>query len=267
LAEPKSLDLLECHMNRILAILLLVSGAAAADGTLTPNIRISSATLGYDLQYRVYVPEGVETESDLPVLYITDGSDYIRHGKMPRVLNRVIGDNDIKPIVAVFVDARDPDHLKRNRRNSQFLCNPDYVKFYVEELIPVVEKIYPVGRSRDHRGILGLSFGATNAACFGLLGYETFADIGMHSPANHPVKALLPTYEKMPLLPLRMFLSTGRQPDDNTQANRKFRTVLKEKGYRMKYIETNRGHDWDNWRPLIDDVLLYFYASAPDATE
>ncbi|MFT5501912.1 MAG: hypothetical protein ACI88G_002053, partial [Woeseiaceae bacterium] len=30
--------MLECHMKRILAILLFVSGAAAADdGTLTPN--------------------------------------------------------------------------------------------------------------------------------------------------------------------------------------------------------------------------------------
>lgn len=253
-------------MKRILTILLLVSGSAAAaagDGTLTPNMRISSATLGYDLQYRVYVPAGAENENNLPVLFVTDGPGYIQQGKMPRVLNRMIGNGDIEPLVVVFVDARDPDNQRINRRNSQFLCSSDYLTFYVEELIPEIEQAYPVGRSRDHRGILGLSFGATNAACFGLLGYESFADIGMHSPANHPVKELLPAFEKLPLLPLRMFLSTG-QPDDNTQANRKFRTILRDKGYPMKYIEVREGHNWDNWRPLIDDVLSYFYGTEND---
>ena len=64
----------------------------------------------------------------------------------------------------------------------------------------------------------------------------------------------------MPLLPLKIFLSTG-SPNDNTKANRRFRTVLEEKGYPLKYIETQQGHNWDNWRPLIDDVLLYFYGT------
>ena len=247
-------------MTRIITLLLIVSGAAFADGTLTPDTRISSDVLGYDLQYRVYAPEGVESARDLPVLFITDGPGYIRNGKMPRVLDRLIESRKIDPVVAVFVDARDPDNLKRNRRNSQFLCNRDYLNFYIEELIPSIERSWPVGRTRDHRGTLGLSFGATNAACFGLMGYETFSDIGMHSPANHPVEGLLPSYQKMPLLPLRMFLSTGR-PNDNTTANRRFHRVLEEKGYTVKYIETNEGHNWDNWRPLVDDVLLYFYAT------
>jgi enterochelin esterase-like enzyme len=254
-------------MKRILTILLFVSAVAAAEeGTLSPNTRTSSATLGYDLQYRVYAPVGIETASNLPVLFVTDGPGYIQQGKMTRVLDRMIRRGDIEPLVTVFVDARDPDKPRSSRRNAQFLCNKDYLKFYVEELIPEIEQSYPVGRSREHRGILGLSFGATNAACFGLLGYETFADIGMHSPANHPVEPLLPAYEEMPLLPLRIFLSTGT-PDDNTQANRKFHKILEDKGYPMKYVEVREGHNWDNWRPLIDDVLLYFYSASPDATE
>ena len=247
-------------MKTIITLLLFATGAACASGTLGPDTRISSDTLGYKLQFRVYVPESAKSASELPVLYITDGPGYIRQGGMPGVLDDLIGSGEIEPVVAVFVDARDPDNLQTNRRNSQFLCNRDYLRFYVEELIPLVEQTWPVGRSRDHRGILGLSFGGTNAACFGLMGHETFSDIGMHSPANHPVEELLPAYEEMPLLPLRMFLSTGK-PNDNTQANRRFRNVLRNKGYAMKYVETREGHNWNNWRPLIDDVLLYFYGN------
>ena len=83
----------------------------------------------------------------------------------------------------------------------------------------------------------------------------------MQSPANHPIDNLLPAYEEMPTLPIKVFLSTGR-PDDNTKANRRFRRILEDKGYEMEYIEVTQGHDWDNWRPLIDNVLRYFYGNA-----
>lgn len=239
--------------------LLLFTGVVFAAGTVTNDTRISSAVLGYDLQYRVYAPAGYDSLSDLPVLYLTDGPGFISEGRMPHVLDKLIADQNIGPIVAVFVDARNPDNLRDNRRNAQFLCNKEYLKFYVDELIPEIEENYPVNSSREGRAIMGLSFGGLNAACFGLFGVDTFSGLGMLSPANHPVPALLSAYAEMPLLPLKIFLSTGR-PDDNTQANRKFRTVLQEKGYDMKYIEVTQDHNWDNWRPLLDDVLLYFYA-------
>ena len=81
----------------------------------------------------------------------------------------------------------------------------------------------------------------------------------MQSPATHPVENLLPAYEESPVLPLRIFLSTGK-PNDNTQANRRFMSLLQDKGYDMKYIEVWKGHNWDNWKPLLDDALLYFYS-------
>ena len=245
-------------MKYVCALLFLVTGTAFADGILSPDIRISSDALGYDLQYRVYVPEGVESAEDLPVLFITDGPSYIRQGRTTEVLDRLINSAMMAPVIAVFVDSRDPDDLNVSRRNQEFFCNEDYLRFYTDELIPAIERAYPIGQERESRTILGVSFGGLNAACFGLLGYETFSGIGMHSPANHLVKGLLPTYEQAPRLPLRIFLSTG-SPDDNSVANRKFRNVLKKKGYDMKYVQTNAGHNWDNWRPLVDDALLYFY--------
>ena len=245
-------------MKYVLTMLSLAATTALAGGTLSGDIRILSDALGYDLQYRVYAPEGVESAEDVPVLFITDGPGYIRQGRMPRVLDRLIKSARIAPVIVVFVDSRDPDDLKVNRRNREFFCNADYLRFYTDELIPAIEQDFPVGKDRESRAILGVSFGALNAACFGLLGYETFSGVGMHSPANYPVKNLLPAYEQAPKLPLRIFLSTG-SPNDNTVANRKFRNLLRDKGYDMKYVQTDAGHNWGNWRPLVDDVLLYFY--------
>jgi enterochelin esterase-like enzyme len=249
---------LKVQMKKLIILMSIITSPAFADGVLSDNKRIASSVLDYELQYRVYTPAKTSAASDLPVLYVADGPGYIRQGQMPMVLDALIESGEISPVVVVFVDPRDPDNLRKNRRNQQFLCNGDYLEFYKEELIPTIAEDYPVGQSRDDRGILGLSFGATNAACFGLMGSDTFSDIGMHSPANHPVKELLSTYEEAPMLPLNIFLSTGT-PDDNTSANRSFHKILEAKGYPMKYMEVREGHNWKNWKPLIDDVLLYFY--------
>lgn len=61
--------------------------------------------------------------------------------------------------------------------------------------------------------------------------------------ANHPVPNLVPGYEKGPVLSLKFFLSAG-EPYDNTRANREFRSVLRDKGYPLKYIEVPKAHDW-----------------------
>ena len=53
--------LLELRMKMIPVFVLLLSGTAFADSTLTSDIRISSEVLGYDIQYRVYLPDGYES--------------------------------------------------------------------------------------------------------------------------------------------------------------------------------------------------------------
>ena len=116
---------------RLLVFLVLSSicGPVFADGKLSDNIRIFSDSLGYDLQYRVYEPEGMRRNSELPALYITDGQWYISRGELPALLDREIAAGNIEPVLVVFVDSRNPDNLQQNRRNQQFFCNPRYVDF------------------------------------------------------------------------------------------------------------------------------------------
>ncbi len=240
-------------------ILFLNFSNLVAKGTLTDNIRIDSQQLGYSLQYRVYVPEVVKENSELSSIYLADGQWYLGDGKLDEVLDREIGSGTINPVIAIFVDSRDPDNLSKNRRNNQFICNNNYALFYMKELIPAIEAKFQVKVDREHRAIAGLSFGGINAACFGLMASKGFANIGMHSPANSQhVKMLTKRYKESELLPLKMFMSVGTKRD-NTKAVRKFHRTLKEKGYSVNYIEVPFGHEWANWRPLMDDLLFAFF--------
>jgi enterochelin esterase-like enzyme len=228
-------------------------------GQLSNNIIIKSKILNYSLQYRVYTPPGINSEDKVPTIYLADGQWYISPGNMVDILDKEITEGNIKPVIAVFVDNRDPNNLDDNRRNSQFFCNPDYVSFYKKELLPIIETNYPASNKRQDRVIQGISFGGYNVACFGLMAHQQFAGISMQSPANSKmlkkISALYKTTEK---LPLKMFLSFGKIKDNEVEG-RKFKEVLIEKGYEVEYKEVNFGHEWANWGPLIDDSLNYFF--------
>jgi len=242
----------------LLSLLFAVNTQAA--GKLTGDIRIESETLGYTLQYRVYTPERMPRRARLPVLYITDGPGYINRGELPQLLDAEIERGTIDPVIAVFVDARNPDNLQQNRRNQQFFCNPDYVKFFTGELVPVIDGEYRTQADRDGRVILGLSFGGHNSACFGYMATDYFSGIAMQSPANSEmVDELRYQYMLREKLPLKMFMSVGTI-NDNTQAGRQFMESLQFKEYDLTYREVNEGHDWKNWKPLLADVLLTFFS-------
>lgn len=246
--------------NLSLLAMMMLARVALANGDLSENIRIESDALAYDLQYRVYLPQGVRRNAKLPVLYITDGQWYISQGKLPDLLDAEIADGNIDPLIVVFVDSRNPDKLEENRRNRQFFCNQNYVDFFTNELVSQIDADYPTNSDREGRVILGLSFGGRNSACFGLMAHESFAGIAMQSPANtEMVDDLRYEYMLQDRLPLKMFLSVGTK-NDNTQAGRQFMETLKFQEYDLTYLEVDEGHDWDNWGPLLDDVLHTFFS-------
>ncbi|GAB5523226.1 MAG: hypothetical protein Roseis2KO_10980 [Roseivirga sp.] len=235
-----------------------VAATERLNGEQTDNQLISSKVLGYDLQYRVYTPAGYDNLSDLPVIYLTDGQWYITEGEMHKEIDGLITSGEITPVVAVFVDNRDPHNLKDNRRNRQFLGNEKYVEFYRQELVKQVEANYKVSKQQQHRAIMGLSFGGLNATFFGAKASDTFHMLGIQSPALHPVKYIYSLYNDQDKLPLKIFLSTGSSNDTEVHA-RKLKKTLEAKGYDFEYVEVDEGHNWRNWKPLLDDTLIYFF--------
>lgn len=240
--------------------LLLNSSFVASDyvGQLSPNITITSSHLGYDVQYRVFIPKYYSELDDLPTIYVTDGQDYIKSGEMPRLMKRLVGQNRMRPAIAVFIDSRDTANLSHNRRNSQFVCNYQYFEFVTKELVNKIDSDYRTSPNAEDRVILGLSLGGLNSACFGLLASDTFTGIAMQSPYTLPVPDLIGYYEKSERLPLNFFISTGARNDGRRQA-RVLRKALEKKGYPIKYREVIGSHDWYNWRPLLDDILVYYF--------
>lgn len=231
-------------------------------GTFHDNVVITSRNLGYKIAYRVYTPANYNNLDNLPVIYVTDGQDYANDemGSMVIVLDNLIANGKIKPVIAVFVDARDPSSPMTNRREQQFITNDLFGAFLAEELVSVIDLLFKTEARPEARAILGASFGGLNSAFMGLTHPATFGLIAIQSPAFWIDLSVIDTYENSERLPLKIFMSQGSIWDD-IDNTRRLRDIFDTKAYPMLYIEIPEGHSWGNWRALLDDMLVYFFGA------
>ena len=230
-------------------------------GTLSTPFVINSNHLGYSKRVQIYTPAGYEKLKNLPVLYVTDGHEYANPsmGALPVVLDNLIADGSIQPMMAVFIDPRDID-TGENRRGPELLTNPNFQNFLTRELIPWVDSHYPTRPLREARGLAGMSLGGLHATYTATRQSDWFAFIGILSPYYTAKSAVLADFEKSKRLPVKLFVSQGTF-DFDVSNTRHLRNVLRTKVYPFKYVETNDGHSWGNWRGVLDDMLIYFWGN------
>jgi enterochelin esterase family protein len=157
----------------------------AQKGTLNDYSLIRSSHLGYDIQYQVYTPVGYEAYENLPVIYILDGQEYSddKLGASVIMLDNLIHLKKIKPVVAVFIDPRDPEDPDSNRRGEEFGTNEDYNDFFTKELMPKVESDYKISTKKKDTALLGTSLGGLNTTYLGFKNPETFGNLAIQAPA------------------------------------------------------------------------------------
>lgn len=220
-------------------------------------IASSIQNLGYEVAFKVYKPYGYENLTAMPVVYVTDGHEYAddRLGAMLIVLDNLIHEGKIEPVLAVFVDPRDPNS-GNNRRMQEYSANSKFVNFLADELVPFIDENYNSIQQASKRMILGTSLGGWCAAFTGLQRSDRFGLLGIHSPAFD--QQILNAYQQSEPLPLKIFMSTGTIFDTQERASA-MKQIMDEKAYPLLYIEVNEGHSWGNWRALLDEPLQWFF--------
>ena len=227
-------------------------------GQVSPDTALASEHLGYRVNYRVYTPAGYAADSlqDLPVVYVTDGHEYLAEslGRMAVVLDNLIADGLLRPVIAVFIDARDPDHPRRNRRMQEYAVNPKYADFVADELVPAVDRDYRTRATAGGRIILGTSLGGLNAAYLGAVKGETFGKVAAQSPAFKFRPEIYDRYETGPLHITHMVITNGTIHD--ALGAKQMADIVAARGLNFRFIETHQGHSWINWRAVLDEVLI-----------
>ncbi len=130
---------------------------------------IMSDHLGETRQLQVYLPPEYDGSQSYPVIYLQDGDDYFNMGRLATQANRLILDGHAHPFAAVAIP------VDKKKRTSEYAPhgerNPLYLRFFTEELVPMVEREFPVAASVDDRVLGGSSLGGT---------------VSLHLALNHP---------------------------------------------------------------------------------
>lgn len=230
-------------------------------GKLSNDILIKSSALGYQVTYKVYLPHGYETLSSLPTIYVTDGYEYLHPqlGNMTVILDNMIAEKKIKPLVAVFIDHREPINRANNKRMKELAMNSSYLDFFVKELIPHIEKNYKVASAANQRAILGTSMGGLTATYFAFTRPDVFGMAGIQSPAFYTKPQIYQLCDNPSNPTMKISMTTGLI-NDASKDSRKMKDILAANSCEYHYRETNEGHSWGNFRNLIDDILTDLFA-------
>ncbi|MBX2966480.1 MAG: esterase family protein [Cyclobacteriaceae bacterium] len=229
-------------------------------GKLDKDLLFNSVTLGYQVTYSIYYPANFNQHNTYPVLYVTDGYEYLheRLGNMKDILDNLVADKKIKPVLVVFIDHREPVNRSNNRRMMELAMNSRYLNFVADEFIPALEKQFNISKDRADRGIMGSSMGGLTAAYFAFSRPEVFGLAGIQSPAFWFKPEIYNLCDNPENPPVKIFMTTGTIKDAEEGA-RKMKTILEKNTCIYRYTETNQGHSWGNFRDTIDDILMYFF--------
>jgi len=208
-------------------------------------------------------------------------------GALPNILDNLIADDRIRPVLAVFVDAREPGNPQVNRRETEFLLYPvEHARFIAEELVPAIDLAYHTNPQPDARTIVGVSYEGVSSIFIASTQSNVFHNLTAFSPSlwvlDSPQYLSDPRYVEgsqlmypliqavtkcggdtgttCPSFPLKIFLTAG-VPSWDIGDLYPLVITLKDQQYPVEYHPVLEGHAWSHWRGLSDEMLIYFFGN------
>ncbi len=230
-------------------------------GTLSANKIMRSNTLGYNVQYKIYLPYGYNAQQTYPLVIITDGQEYAdsQLGAVNIVTDNLLNAGKIKPVIIAFVDPRDPQNLNTNRRMTELGCNNSYANFLANELYDSIRSQHSVSVNANEHLIWGTSMGGLNAAFCAITHPDRFGLSAIQSPAFAQAnRSIFTLYNGTAKQNVKFYMDAGTVYDTQGVAL-EMKAIWDTKGYAYVYAEYPEAHSWGSWRARIDDILIYFF--------
>lgn len=232
-------------------------------GEIKGPFTIVSRSLGYAVRYQVYLPAGYMSLRGIPVLYVTDGHEYLdpNLGNLSHTADWLIEQRRTKPFAIVAVDPRDPADPSKNRRMEELVRNDNYAAFITRELPAEIEALFNVRTDAAGKALMGTSLGGLFATWVYANHPGYFGNVAIQSPAYW---VHMPIYEEMAISragQAKIFLMAGTM-FDGLENTRRMKSVFEQKGVDLRYLESHEGHSWGFWRSRIHEPLIQFFPYA-----
>ncbi len=244
---------------------LLLAGQEIPHGGLT-NLTLDSESLNQTRTFFVYEPAGQLVGQKLPVIYINNGSDYLDLIEAPLILDNLIAQRIIPPLIAVFIPSIN--------LQEDYVLNDDYSSFLADELSPFIQQTYDVATEPKATGIMGSALGGLAAVYTGISRPDVFGLVAGQSGLYETDGDLLfRQLESMRngtanLEPIRFYLVAGsyetavggdRETGNVLAANQRLAESLTLLDHELRYDEQPEGHSWGLWEGTLGKALAYLF--------
>jgi enterochelin esterase-like enzyme len=217
----------------------------------------SSKTIGVNRKALIYTPPGYSKSKKYPVFYLLHGiggdeKEWLNGGKPQVILDNLYAENKLEPMIVVMPNGR---AIKDDRASGNIMA-PDKVQAFatfekdlLNDLIPFIEKKFPVIKDREHRAIAGLSMGGGQSLNFGLGNLDMFAWIGGFSsaPNTKAPEQLVPNPEETRNKLKLLWISCGDADGLITFSQRTHDYLVTNNVPHIYYLEPGV-HDFKVWK-------------------
>ena len=226
--------------------------------------------------YWIYVPAQYDASKPASLMVFQDGGSYVNERgsfKTPIVFDNLIHQGKMPVTIGVFINpgqipAAQPDGRARKNRSFEYDSLGDlYVRFLIEELLPVVAQDYNLTNDKSQRAIGGISSGGICAWTAAWERPDYFSKVLSHVGSftnirgGHVYPALIRKTERKPI---RAFLQEGENDLDNLHgnwplANRQMAAALKFHKYDYKFVMGEGGHNGIHGGVLMPESLIWLW--------
>jgi enterochelin esterase family protein len=234
---------------------------------------------GVERGYQVYVPAQYDASRPAALLVFQDGTGYLGVETNARtVLDNLIHARQIPVTIAVFVDPGEqgpglPIYGGNSNRSVEYDSVDDaYVRFLVDELLPLALHGLNVSRDPRDRAICGISSSGQCAFAAAWHRPDQFGNVVSHIGSFVDLRGgheWPHRIRKAPPKPLRVFLQDGEADLDIVfghwfHANQQMAAALAYAGYDHQFVVGTGGHSLKHGGALLPDTLRWLWRDHPD---
>ncbi len=229
----------------------------------------------------IYTPPGYESsKATYPVLYLLHGMGgdeeaWIALGRTSQILDNLIAQGKAKPMIVVMPngnvaqEAAPGESSEGMKKPSMMLPNTmegTMEKTFID-IINFVENNYKVKAKKEYRAVAGLSMGGFHSLHISRYYPNTFDYVGLFSAAILPdQKVDSEVYKNIDeTLKTQMdngytlyWISIGNK-DFLFEGNKEYKAKLDKMGMNYKYVESEGGHTWANWRGYLSEFTQLLF--------
>jgi len=227
------------------------------------TITYDSKTVGTKRRALVYTPPGFSKSKKYPVLYLLHGiggdeKEWLNGGQPQVILDNLYAQKKVQPMIVVMPNGR---AMKDDRATGNVFDSVKVQAFatfeedLLKDLIPSIEKSYPIHKKRESRAIAGLSMGGGQSLNFGLGNMDTFAWVGGFSsaPNTRGPEKLLPNPEEAKKKLRLLWISCGTE-DNLMGFSKRTHDYLESNGVPHVFFVEPGGHDFNVWK---NDLYMF----------